>query len=132
MIGLILLAHTPLSSAHLAAAEHIMGKQPHLHAIDFLTTDSVESCRPRLEEAMQQCAECNAIILLTDMLGGSPARLCLQYHQPGQVEVISGLNLPLLMKLLSIRDRSSLADALLHAQEAGRKYINIASQLFSR
>ena len=129
MLGIIVLTHDPIASALVSATEHVMGPQDYLIPVDFNAEHCRESCRPELQAAIERCTECDGVILLTDMLGGSPANLCVSVMEKHRVEVISGVNLPMLLKLISIRRSANIDEALLHAQEAGRKYINIASQI---
>ncbi len=131
MIGLVLVTHGRLAEEFIAAAEHVVGPQSDVRAICIGPDDDMERRRNDILEAVEEVDSGAGVILLTDMFGGTPSNLAISIMDTSNVEVIAGINLPMLIKLAGLRGSSSLEDAVAQAQEAGRKYINVASQLLS-
>jgi len=131
MIGLVLVTHGRLAVEFRAALEHIVGPQTHIETIAIGPDDDMERRRHDIIDAVQGANDGNGVILLTDMFGGTPSNLAISVMEPGRVEVIAGINLPMLIKLASVRGEKTLAEAVADAQEAGRKYINVASQVLA-
>ncbi|WP_022729438.1 PTS sugar transporter subunit IIA [Fodinicurvata sediminis] len=129
MIGLVLVTHGNLAREFVAAMEHVVGAQPNTLAICIGPEDDMEQRRQEIIESVAQVDEGDGVVILTDMFGGTPSNLAISVLEQGNVEVIAGINLPMLIKLASVRDREKLPGAVRQAQEAGRKYIHIASQL---
>ena len=131
MIGLVLVTHGRLAEEFIAAMEHVVGSQPGVRAVSIDPDDDVEQRRIDILNEVQAVEEGDGVILLTDMFGGTPSNLAISIMDKDKVEVIAGINLPMLIKLASVRGHETLADAVALAQEAGRKYINVASTLLS-
>jgi PTS system mannose-specific IIA component len=131
MIGLVLVTHGKLAVEFRAALEHIVGPQSHVETIAIGPDDDMEQRRRDILSAVQKASDGGGVIVLTDMFGGTPSNLAISVMEPSRVEVIAGINLPMLIKLASVRGEKSLADAVADAQEAGRKYINVASQVLA-
>jgi PTS system mannose-specific IIA component len=129
MIGLVLVTHGRLAAEFRAALEHIVGPQRQLETVTIDPTDDIERRRHDIIEAVQRVDSGAGVAILTDMFGGTPSNLAISVMNAPNVEVLAGINLPMLVKLATVREASSLADAVAQAQEAGRKYINIASQV---
>ncbi len=129
MIGLVLVTHGRLAAEFRAALEHVVGPQEGVETISIGPDDDMEQRRAEIVKTVERVDTGDGVILLTDMFGGTPSNLAISVMEDIQVEVISGMNLPMLIKLVSIRDGASLEDAVGQAQEAGRKYINVASQV---
>ena len=127
MIGLVIVTHGRLAAEFLAALEHIVGPQTAVAAICIGPNDDMEARRQEIIEAIQRVDGGTGVIVLTDMFGGTPSNLALSAIEQGRVEVIAGINLPILIKLADVRTKKPLAEACRDAQEAGRKYIRIAS-----
>ena len=127
MIGLIVVTHGNLAKEFVAALEHVVGPQAQVAAIPILPADDMEERRNAILAAAKAVNTGDGVIILTDMFGGTPSNLSISVMDAGSVEVIAGVNLPMLVKLARIREVASLADALKQAQEAGRKYIHVAS-----
>ena len=132
MIGLVLVTHSRLAEELIAALEHVVGPQTNVMAECIGPDDDIEQRRIHILESVAKVDEGDGVILLTDMFGGTPSNLAISTMGEGNVEVIAGVNLPMLIKLASVRQTEDLAHAVASAQEAGRKYINIASQLLSK
>ncbi|WP_193366592.1 PTS sugar transporter subunit IIA [Pelagibius marinus] len=129
MIGLVLVTHGRLAVEFVQALEHVVGPQENVTAICIGPEDDMEQRRQDIIDAVEKADEGDGVVLLTDMFGGTPSNLAISVLDKGQVEVIAGINLPMLIKLTGLRSSASLAEAVTQAQLAGRKYINVASQL---
>jgi mannose PTS system EIIA component len=131
MIGLVLVTHGKLAVEFRAALEHVVGAQAQIETISIGPDDDVERRRKDILDAVRKVDDGVGVILLTDMFGGTPSNLAISVMDAGKIEVIAGANLPMLIKLASVRGEKQLADAVTSAQEAGRKYINVASQVLN-
>jgi PTS system mannose-specific IIA component len=129
MIGLVLVTHGRLAAEFRAALEHIVGPQRQLETVTIDPADDIERRRHDIIEAVHRVDSGAGVAILTDMFGGTPSNLAISVMNAPNVEVLAGINLPMLVKLATVREASSLAEAVAQAQEAGRKYINIASQV---
>lgn len=131
MIGMILVTHGRLAEEFIAALEHIVGPQRNAIAVCIGPDDDMEQRRSEIIASVKAVSEGDGVVLLTDMFGGTPSNLAISVLDQGEVEVVAGVNLPMLIKLASLRGEAPLAEAVAQAQEAGRKYINVASQLLA-
>jgi len=131
MIGLVLVTHGRLAVEFRAALEHVVGPQSQIETVSIGPEDDAERRRQDIVEAVAKVNDGSGVILLTDMFGGTPSNLAISVMDAGRVEVIAGVNLPMLIKLASVRAEKPLAEVIAKAQEAGRKYINVASQVLS-
>ena len=129
MIGIILVTHGQLAHEFVKAVEHVVGPQQNMRAIAIGPEDDGEARRRDILDAVEEVDNGDGVIILTDMFGGTPSNLAISVMETGRIEVIAGVNLPMLVKLVSIRTRSSMGEVVLAAQESGRKYINVASAL---
>ena len=132
MIGMIVVTHGRLAEEFVAAAEHVVGPQKQMRAICIGPEDDIEKRREEIVKAVNEVDSGNGVVLLTDMFGGTPSNLAISILGRAGVEVIAGINLPMLIKLCSIRRDMPLAEAALQAQDAGRKYINVASNMLAK
>lgn len=128
MIGLVLVTHGHLAAEFLLATEHVVGKQERVEAICIAADDDMEVRRADIAAAIARCDIGQGVIMLTDMFGGTPSNLAISLMSPG-VDVIAGVNLPMLVKLASVRKTMKVSAAVDAAQEAGRKYIAVASKM---
>lgn len=131
MIGLVLVTHGNLAREFRAALEHVVGPQTQLETITIGPEDDMESRRQDIMSAVAEADSGVGVVVLTDMFGGTPSNLAISCMGGRKVEVIAGINLPMLIKLASVRDDASLSEAVAQAQDAGRKYINVASRVLS-
>mgnify|MGYP001405980014 CR=1 FL=1 len=131
MIGIVLVTHGRLGEEFVSALEHIVGKQEGLGCICIQPDDDMEQRRRDILEEIKKVQSPEGVILLTDMFGGTPSNLAISVMNEADVEVIAGVNLPMLIQLARIRKNHDLASAVTDVQEAGRKYINVASQLLA-
>ena len=131
MIGLVIVTHGRLAEEFVFAMEHVVGPQAAVEAICIGPEDDMERRRKDILAACGRVDTGSGVILLTDMFGGTPSNLAISVMETGKTEVIAGVNLPMLIKLASVRDEKPLNEAITDAQEAGRKYINVASQVLN-
>ena len=131
MIGLVIVTHGRLAEEFIFAMEHVVGPQKAVKAICIGPEDDMERRRQDILAACARVESGKGVILLTDMFGGTPSNLAISVMEQTKAEVIAGLNLPMLIKLASVRTRFSLEDAVAAAQEAGRKYISVASYVLA-
>jgi PTS system mannose-specific IIA component len=131
MIGMVLVTHGRLAAEFIAALEHVVGPQTHVAAVCIGPEDDMEQRRQDILDCVRAVDSGNGVVLLTDMFGGTPSNLAISVMDRAKIEVIAGINLPMLIKLASLRQSETLVDAVRGAQEAGRKYINVASQLLA-
>ena len=131
MIGMVLVTHGNLAEEFSNALQHVVGRQEHIATVCIGPDDDMEQRRKDILQRIAKVDQGKGVILLTDMFGGTPSNLAISVIDKANVEVIAGINLPMLIKLASVRKSDSLIDTVNSAQEAGRKYINIASQLLS-
>ncbi|WP_457797934.1 PTS sugar transporter subunit IIA [Methylocystis sp. S23] len=131
MIGMVLVTHGHLATEFRAALEHVVGPQKQLVSISIGPEDDMERRRADILEAIHKADSGEGVVLLTDMFGGTPSNLAISVMNGSNVEVLAGVNLPMLIKLASVRDTATLEQAVLQAQDAGRKYVYIASRVLN-
>ncbi len=128
MIGLVIVTHGGLAVEFRSALEHVVGRQSQLQTIAIGPEDDMEKRRLDILGAVRDVDSGQGVIILTDMFGGTPSNLAISVMDEAKAEVIAGINLPILVKLASIRGDVPLAEATAMARDAGRKYIKVASQ----
>ena len=128
-IGLVLVTHGGLAEEFVSALEHVVGPQDGIRTISIGPVDDIEQRRKDILKAVEEADEGSGVIVLTDMFGGTPSNLAISIIDSANVEVLAGVTLPMLIKLASERQTATIAQAAAAAQEAGRKYINVASRL---
>ncbi len=131
MIGLVIVTHGRLAEEFVSAMEHVVGPQRAVEAICIGPEDDMERRRRDILAACSSVDDGSGVILLTDMFGGTPSNLAISVMEQTRAEVIAGLNLPMLIKLASVRTRENLETSVAAAQEAGRKYISVASYVLA-
>ncbi len=129
MIGLVLVTHGNLALEFISAMQHVVGKQEQIAAVCIGPEDDMEVRRAEILKKVKDVDNGSGTILLTDMFGGTPSNLAISIMDQAKVEIIAGINLPMLIKIASLRKEKNLKETVEGAQEAGKKYINIASQL---
>lgn len=132
MIGLVLVTHGNLALEFISAMQHVVGKQENVLPVCIGPEDDMEQRRSEILKKVGEVDSGQGVVVLTDMFGGTPSNLAISIMDRANVEIIAGMNLPMLIKLASLRKEKSLKDAVAGAQEAGKKYINIASQLLGK
>jgi PTS system mannose-specific IIA component len=131
MIGMVLVTHGRLATEFVAALEHVVGEQEQVASVCIGPDDDMEQRRLDILNSVAEVDDGSGVVLLTDMFGGTPSNLAISIMDKAKVEVIAGVNLPMLIKLASVRQSEKLANAVLAARDAGQKYNNVASTLLS-
>ncbi|MEI7609176.1 MAG: PTS sugar transporter subunit IIA [Rhodospirillaceae bacterium] len=131
MIGMVLVTHGRLAEEFIAALEHVVGHQEQVRAVCIGPEDDMEQRRRDILARVSEVDDGEGVVVLTDMFGGTPSNLAISIMDKAKVEVIAGVNLPMLIKLSSVRACEPLAMSVAAARDAGRKYINIASSLLA-
>jgi PTS system mannose-specific IIA component len=131
MIGLVLVTHGRLAVEFRAALEHVVGSQDQIETVTIGPDDDVEQRRRDIIEAVRSADSGDGVVILTDMFGGTPSNLSISVMNRPNVEVLAGINLPMLVKLAKVRDEYPLDKAVVAAQEAGKKYITVASRVLA-
>ena len=129
MIGLVLVTHGRLADEFVRAMEHVVGKQERIATICMEPEDDMETRRQDIAAAIVEVDGGSGVILLTDLFGGTPSNLAISLMAPGKIEVIAGINLPMLIRLGGARKAMRVAEAVAAARDAGRKYISVASEV---
>lgn len=129
MIGIVIVTHGNLAQEFKLALEHIVGPQEYMSAINIAADDDMDKRRYEIADAIKKVENGSGVIILTDLFGGTPSNMAISMMQDDQVEVIAGINLPMLVKLASLRETKTILEAAELAQEAGRKYIHVASKV---
>jgi mannose PTS system EIIA component len=131
MIGIVLVTHGRLAAEFRAALEHVVGPQKQIDSVAIGPDDDIEQRRQDILSAIRKVDSGEGVVVLTDMFGGTPSNLAISVMDGCNIEVIAGINLPMLIKLASVRESTSLEQAVIQAQDAGRKYIYVASRVLS-
>lgn len=131
MIGVVIVTHGDLAKEFRLALEHVVGPQEQIVAICIKPDDDMDERRDAIIKAISEVDQGDGCVLLTDMFGGTPSNLAISVMEESRVEVIAGINLPMLVKLARVREESPLQEAIVMAQEAGQKYIHVASQVLT-
>lgn len=129
LIGLVLVTHGRLAEEFRVAMEHVVGPQRAIETVCIGPNDDMEARREGIAQSIAKVMGPNGVILLTDLFGGTPSNLAISLMEPGKVEVIAGVNLPMLIRLESARRTMNVREAVKAAREAGQKYISVASEL---
>jgi mannose PTS system EIIA component len=129
MIGVVIVTHGNLAKEFRAALEHVVGPQEQIATVSIGPDDDMEERREAILQAVSKVDDGEGVVLLTDMFGGTPSNLAISIMDGALVEVIAGINLPMLVKLARVREDCTLQEAIRMAQDAGRKYIHIASHV---
>jgi PTS system mannose-specific IIA component len=131
MIGIIIITHGNLALELKSAMEYILGIQKNIEIISIKSDDDLEIKKADLEELIEKVNENIGTIILTDMFGGTPSNLAMSFLEVGKVEIISGVNLPMLVKLIGLRDSNDIHKVAQESKESAQKYISIASEILS-
>lgn len=128
MIGMILVTHGNLAEEFVHAMEHVVGDQADVETVCIGPNDDMERRRSEIADAITKVDSGEGVIVLTDLFGGTPSNLAISLMQAGRVEVIAGINLPMLIRLAKARGCMPVREAVAAARDAGRNYITIASE----
>ena len=129
MIGVVLVTHGNLATELVKVLEHVVGPQDQLTTITIDPDDDMEKRREDILNSVQFVDKGLGVIILTDMFGGTPSNLAISIMEQANIDIIAGVNLPMLIKLASVRSNETISDAVAQAREAGQKYIMVASQI---
>jgi PTS system mannose-specific IIA component len=129
VIGLVLVTHGHLATEFVIAMEHVVGAQKAIAAIGIGARDDMEERRQEIADSVAKVDSGDGVIILTDLFGGTPSNLAISLMEKGKVEVIAGVNLPMLIRLDGARKCMDIVSAIAAAKEAGRKYISVASEI---
>ena len=132
MIGLILVTHGQLADEFVNAMEHVVGKQDAVATVCIGPNDDMEQRRADIAEAIAKVDSGDGVAILTDLFGGTPSNLAISLMEAGKIEVIAGINLPMLIRLAGARTKCSLQDTVVAARDAGQNYITIASEFLAQ
>ena len=130
MIGIVLVSHANIAKEMLDVVEHIVGPQNQIISISIFPKDDMEKKRLEILNSVKKVDSGNGVVVLTDMFGGTPSNLAISVMENEKIEVVAGVNLPMLIKMMSIREKTKLKELIKISQESGRKYINVASAFF--
>ena len=129
MIGLVLVTHGGLAKEFVTAMEHVVGPQERISPICIGAEDDMEARRDDISKAIADVDDGSGVIILTDLFGGTPSNLAISLMKSDKIEVIAGVNLPMLIRLEGARKSMDVKAAVAAAREAGRKYISVASEV---
>ena len=129
MVGLIIITHGNLALELKSAMEHIIGTQTNIEIFCIIPDDDIDIQKNNIQKTIKELNQGNGVIILTDMFGGTPSNLALNFLEPGVIEVISGVNLPMLVKIGQIRDNQNIIEIVQEGKRAAQKYISIASEI---
>ena len=130
MIGVVIVSHANIAKELLGVIQHIVGPQEKIVSISIFPEDDMKKKRQEIIDAVKDVDSGKGVVVLTDMFGGTPSNLAISVMQKEKIEVVAGVNLPMLIKMMSLRKKLSIKDVIKKSQEAGRKYINVASAFF--
>ena len=131
MIGIIIVTHGNLALELKSAMEHILGVQKNIEIICISSDDDLDERKNDIEGSIKKIDNNNGIVMLTDMFGGTPSNLAISFLETGKIEIISGVNLPMLVKLIGLRDSNDLSGVAQETKDSAQKYISIASEILS-
>jgi PTS system mannose-specific IIA component len=131
MIGIIIVTHGNLALELKSAMEHILGVQKNIEIICISSDDDLDERKNDIEGSIKKIDNNNGIVMLTDMFGGTPSNLAISFLKTGKIEIISGVNLPMLVKLIGLRDSDDLNGVVQETKDSAQKYISIASEILS-
>ncbi len=132
MIGIVVVSHGKLARELVRATEHVVGEQEYFRSISIEAEDDIDARREQIRETVAACNTGKGVIIVTDMFGGTPSNLAISVMPDARIDVIAGVNLPMLIKLVEVRGEAKLADAVKAARDAGQSYIRIAYEVMDR
>jgi PTS system mannose-specific IIA component len=132
MIGMILVTHGRLAEEFVKAMEHVVGHQESVATVCIGPNDDVEARRKEIADAITEVDTGEGAVILTDLFGGTPSNLAISLLKEGKVEVIAGINLPMLIRLAGARKKMTIGEAVSAARDAGRNYITVASEFLGQ
>jgi|TARA_B100001248_G_scaffold214257_1_gene168809 PTS system mannose-specific IIA component len=131
MIGLMIITHGNLALELKSAMEHMIGDQNDIEIFSITPEDDIDIQKNNIEKKLKELNQGKGVIILTDVFGGTPSNLALNFLEPGIIEIMSGVNLPMLIKICQLRDKNIL-EVIQEGKNAAQKYISIASEILSK
>ncbi len=132
MIGALVVTHGQLAQELVAAAEMIVGEFSHIQAVSIGWHDDVNDARKEIETRLSEVNSGSGVVILTDMFGGTPSNIAFSFHEPGSVDVITGVNLPMILKIASQPEGETLATLAAAVRDQGRASISMASDFLDQ
>jgi len=132
MIGILIVTHAELGAELLRTAEEIVGKLPRVEAVSIHATEQIDKARKKIEGVLQRVNDGSGVLILTDLFGGTPSNLVLSYLEAGRLEVVTGVNLPMLMKLPAVREEPDLRALADRLAKYGQRNILVASEFLAK
>jgi PTS system mannose-specific IIA component len=132
MIGIVVVSHGKLARELVRATEHVVGEQDYFRSISIEAEDDIDARREQIRETVAACNTGTGVIIVTDMFGGTPSNLAISVMPDAKIDVLAGVNLPMLIKLVEVRDTASLSETVKAGRDAGQAYIRIASEVMDR
>lgn len=132
MIGIVIVTHGDLGTELLRTAQEIVGKSPSVEAVSVHASEQIDKARKKIEAALQRVNDGSGVLILTDLFGGTPSNLVLSYLEAGRLEVVTGVNLPMLMKLPSLREEGDLRALADNLAKYGQRNILVASEFLAK
>lgn len=129
MIGVVVVSHGRLANEFVAAAEHVLGPQPQMRAVAIGPNDDMEERRADIIETVRAVDSGDGVVILTDMFGGTPSNLSFSFYKENHVEIITGVNLPMLIKFVSLQRNNNLKDVAKKVVDQGKKNVHLVSAL---
>jgi len=132
MIGIVMVTHGELGTELLRTAQEIVGKFLSVEAVSVQASEQIEKARKKIEAALHRVNDGSGVLILTDLFGGTPSNLVLSYLEAGRLEVVTGVNLPMLMKLSSLREERDLRSLADNLAKYGQRNILVASEFLAK
>ena len=132
MIGIVVVSHGKLARELVRATEHVVGEQEYFRSISIEAEDDIDARREQIRETVAACNTGKGVMIVTDMFGGTPSNLAISVMPDARIDVIAGVNLPMLIKLIEVRDQVKFEEAVRVGRDAGQKYIRVASEVMDR
>ena len=132
MIGIVVVSHGKLARELVRATEHVVGEQDYFRSISIEAEDDIDARREQIRETVAACNTGKGVIIVTDMFGGTPSNLAISVMPDAKIDVIAGVNLPMLIKLIEVRDQVKFDEAVRVGRDAGQKYIRVASEVMDK
>lgn len=131
MIGALVVTHGHLAQELVAAAEMIVGEIHHIQAVSIGWHDDVNNARKEIERRIEEVNDGSGVLILTDMFGGTPSNIGFSFHDPGKVDIVTGVNLPMIIKIASQKEHVTLDTLARSVREQGKVSITLASEFLS-
>jgi PTS system mannose-specific IIA component len=132
MIGIVIVTHSALADEFLMATQQIVGVVEGIEPISIDPSDPIEEVEKRIKKGIKKVDMGRGVLILTDMFGGTPSNISLSFQEKGKVEIVTGVNLPMLIKLSTVREEKTLDELASFIKAYGQKNIHLASEILER